>query len=147
MTRTPIWSASSTRLDSCAPDEDLTLSALTEGTHTFEVVATDALGNASSDQVTWPFVDTIAPTVTITSGPDGEIIDDAAFEFTADEPVDFECRLDSTVGGSRSGNPAVPRFSSVEYEDLAVDDYVFTAGTDSAGLQRWDLTSSPFDPR
>ncbi|MEZ5350772.1 MAG: Ig-like domain repeat protein [Microthrixaceae bacterium] len=119
----------------CAPDEDLTLSALTEGTHTFEVVATDALGNASSDQVTWT-VDTIAPTVTITSGPDGEInIDDAAFEFTADEPVDFECRLDSTVGDGTWEPCGSEIPSSVEYEDLAVDDYVFNVrGTDSAGL-------------
>ncbi len=81
----------------CTPGEDVVLSALTDGTHTFKVVATDALGNSSTDQLTWA-VDTIAPTVSITSGPDGEInTDAAAFEFTADEPATFECRIDSTA--------------------------------------------------
>ena len=128
------------RLDSapwapCVPGEDLVFSTLTEGPHTFEVRATDELDNVGSDERSWT-VDTIAPTVTITSGPDGEInTDDAAFEFTADEPVDFECRLDSSVVDGTWEPCGDTRPSSVEYQDLAVDDYVLRVrGTDTAGL-------------
>jgi Ca2+-binding RTX toxin-like protein len=130
----------------CAPEEDLVLSGLNDGSHTFEVRARDGLDNEGSDSRSWT-VDTAEPTVTITSGPDGEInIDDAAFGFTADEPVDFECRLDSTDVDGTWEACGSGLSSSFEYEDLAVDDYVFRVrGTDAAGLS--DETSRGFSVR
>jgi Ca2+-binding RTX toxin-like protein len=69
-------------------------SDLAEGEHVLVIDAVDIPGNRGAATRTWT-VDTVAPTVTITSGPDGTVgSPDATFEFTADEPATFECRID-----------------------------------------------------
>jgi Ca2+-binding RTX toxin-like protein len=74
-------------------DQPVSFSGLDEGEHTFAVRATDPNGLYGEDSRTW-IVDTTPPAVTITAGPDGTVAtDDVAFEFGADEPVDFQCRL------------------------------------------------------
>ncbi|RYZ66765.1 MAG: hypothetical protein EOP05_18650, partial [Proteobacteria bacterium] len=75
----------------------LTLPALADGAHTFEVRATDAGGNKTSAKYAWT-VDLIAPVVTIASGPDkitSAVV--ANFVFSSTEPnglTGFECKLD-----------------------------------------------------
>ncbi|HEX9696755.1 MAG TPA: Ig-like domain-containing protein [Actinomycetota bacterium] len=87
-----------------------TLSSLTEGSHTFEVIATDAVGNADATpaQRTWT-VDTVAPNTSITSGPTGTTAaTSASFTFTATETgATFQCRLD---GGAF--NACTPPFTA-----------------------------------
>ncbi len=67
-----------------------------EGSHTFEVQATDPAGNTGpADSFTWE-LDTTAPVVEITSGPDDPTNSTTAdFTFTVDDPTaDVECSLD-----------------------------------------------------
>ena len=71
---------------------------LNDGTHTFEVVATDAVGNIDPTPATRIFtVDTTAPETTIDSGPTGSTTDGSpTFTFSSDDPTaDLECSLDS----------------------------------------------------
>lgn len=70
--------------------------ALTEGAHTITVKATDAAGNAGSDSVAFT-VDTIAPTVTINSGPANPTNDATpTITFTpAGSPTVVECKVDA----------------------------------------------------
>jgi peptidoglycan/xylan/chitin deacetylase (PgdA/CDA1 family) len=73
-----------------------TLSGLAQGSHTFEVRATDTVGNkeASAQSYTW-MVDTVPPVTTIESEPPIETNSDkATFAFKASESAIFECRLD-----------------------------------------------------
>jgi hypothetical protein len=75
---------------------------LTDGEHTFEVRATDAAGNRELELASrmWT-VDTVAPQTTISAGP-AKLGNDpgAGFEFDADEPASFECKLDGRrLGG------------------------------------------------
>jgi hypothetical protein len=73
------------------------LSGLADGSHTFEVRATDGVGNTGSASYTWT-VDTTAPTVTIGSAPSNLAnTKTASFSFTASEAATFECRLDGAV--------------------------------------------------
>jgi hypothetical protein len=77
-------------------DSPFTTDALADGSHTFEVFAVDAAGNAEGTPARRAFrVDALAPHTQITSGPAGPT-DDATptFEFTAGEPSAFECRID-----------------------------------------------------
>jgi hypothetical protein len=84
--------------EACSPP--FTASGLAEGSHTFRVKATDRAGNQSMTASTWT-VDTIAPTVTISSGPvDGSATSDRnpSFSFASNEPgTSFGCRLDGGV--------------------------------------------------
>jgi hypothetical protein len=71
---------------------------LADGTHTFEVRATDTAANtdASAASRTWT-IDTSAPDTLITSGPSGTTNQGSAtFEFTSDvSGATFECKLDT----------------------------------------------------
>ncbi|HEY3019711.1 MAG TPA: Ig-like domain-containing protein [Solirubrobacteraceae bacterium] len=73
-------------------------SALTDGSHTFAVRATDSLGNTDATAPTRTFtVDTVAPQTTIGSGPSGPTGDASPmFDFSSSEDgSSFECRLDT----------------------------------------------------
>jgi hypothetical protein len=72
-------------------------SGLADGSHTFQVLATDAAGNtdASPASFTWT-VDTAAPNTTITANPPALTNSaSASFSFTSTEAGTFECRLDA----------------------------------------------------
>ncbi|MGV3663901.1 MAG: HYR domain-containing protein [Prosthecobacter sp.] len=75
----------------------VTLTGLTDGTHTYEVRAKDAAGNidATPAHVTWT-VDTLPPDVVISSGPSGTVgISNAAFVLSGSEPgTTFAYRID-----------------------------------------------------
>ena len=79
---------------------------LADGTHTFDVRATDAAGNidASPATATWTIttVDTTPPDTTITSGADRlDDRDPASFAFTSTEAGStFECRIDGGAWGA-----------------------------------------------
>ncbi len=88
--------ASGAALSPCT--SPFTTAPLADGTYSFEVVATDAIGNWGS--ATRPFtVDTVIPTVSITSGPsDPTPTDDETPTFTfstTDAPTTVECRFDT----------------------------------------------------
>ena len=71
-------------------------SGLADGSHTFEVEATDQAGNTSTtSSYSWT-VDTVAPTASITSQPANPTNNTGAgFEFSADEAgSSFQCRFD-----------------------------------------------------
>jgi hypothetical protein len=73
-------------------------SGLPDGSHTFEVRATDAAGNVDPDPAaqTWT-ADTTGPDTTITSGPSSETTSSSAvFWFMSPESSSaFDCRLDN----------------------------------------------------
>ncbi|MGE0068222.1 MAG: hypothetical protein AB7T48_12810, partial [Solirubrobacterales bacterium] len=88
-------SSSSEGWSTCA--SPASLSGLSEGTHTFEVRAIDAVGNVDVTPASATFsVDTVAPETTIDTSPPGTIdVAEAEFAFSSSEEGTFECRLDS----------------------------------------------------
>ncbi|MFP5225360.1 MAG: OmpL47-type beta-barrel domain-containing protein, partial [Actinomycetota bacterium] len=79
-----------------------TYSGLSDGSHTFEVTASDALGNTSAPASATVLVDTTPPTATITSGPDASTSSTSAtFTFTGSDSgsgvAGFECSLDAAA--------------------------------------------------
>jgi large repetitive protein len=120
----------------CSAPQDY--SGLGDGPHSFEVKATDPVGNTGVvDSHAWS-IDTAAPTVTFDNGPD--FLDDekivtvatAAFDFHASEPgSSFQCRLDS-------GQPAdfVACSSPKAYEGLSDGPHTLEVrATDQLGNQ------------
>jgi len=79
-----------------------TTAPLTDGSHTFEVRATDAASNVDLTPATRAFTvstapppDTTPPATTITAGPSGPTGDPPTFQFTASEAGStFECSVD-----------------------------------------------------
>jgi hypothetical protein len=74
-----------------------TLSALTEGAHSFAVRAKDAVGNTDASPAAATFtVDKTAPTTQITTAPDvASLSGDASIPFTVNDPdARSECQLD-----------------------------------------------------
>lgn len=70
---------------------------LDQGPHTFEVQATDGVGNTGSPAARSFTVDTLNPNTTIDSGPSGATADDTptfAFSSTDEPGSSFECRID-----------------------------------------------------
>jgi CSLREA domain-containing protein len=102
--------------------------ALSQGAHTFEVRATDAVGLTDATPASRAFtVDTVAPQTTITNGPPATTTSATAqFEFTSTETgSSFECSLD---GASFS-----PCSSPTTYT-VAVGSHAFEVlATDAAG--------------
>jgi hypothetical protein len=82
--------------EECTPPK--TYTGLSEGNHTFYVLAKDPSGNWSTEKTRSWTVDTTAPTSTITSGPAqgaNSNSTSATFSFTANEAGStFQCRLD-----------------------------------------------------
>ena len=91
---------------------------LTNGSHTFQVRATDAAGNTSTPaSFTWT-VDTTAPTVSIDSKPAALTNHtDATFTFSGEPNARFECALD--------GGAFQPCTSPQSYSSLADGSHTF----------------------
>ena len=107
----------------------MSYSSLVEGSHTFEVKATDAAGNTDATPATrsWT-VDTSAPETTIDSGPADPTTDTGAtFAFSSSETGStFECSLD--------GSPFAPCSSPDVQTALAAGSHAFEVrATDPAG--------------
>jgi hypothetical protein len=100
--------------------------SLSDGSHTFAVQATDAVGNTGEASYTWT-IDATAPAAAISEKPSNPSNSRAAsFTFTASEPSSFECQLD---GGSfqACGSPA-------SYQGLGDGTHTFAVRpTDAAG--------------
>ena len=137
------------RLDSTEPgdwaacESPLAYDDLTDGSHTFEVRATDAAGNVGDPASHGWEVSTVKPIATIDSGPSGTVPDtSASFTFSADNPnATFQCRLDSD-------DPAdwAACTSPATFDDLADGDHVFDVratevdqGTGPAASQSWTV--------
>ena len=104
-------------------------SSLADGSHTFDVQATDPAGNAEAapQSYTWT-VDTASPDTSITANPsDPSGSSSADFSFTSTEGgSSFECRVD---GGSFA-----PCTSPASYTGLADGSHTFRVrATDAAG--------------
>jgi hypothetical protein len=102
---------------------------LADGEHAFAARATDLAGNVGAEAGYVWTVDTVAPTTTVDDGPaDPTNSTSASFEFSADEPAVFECRLDEgdwTACASPQG-----------YDGLADGEHTFRVrATDGAGHQ------------
>ena len=92
---------------SCSSPE--TVAALTDGPHTFEVRATDSVGNTDPTPAARSFtVDATPPDTTIDSGPSGPTGDATpSFEFSSEPGATFECRVDSDTFASCSSPETV----------------------------------------
>ena len=117
---------------------------LGDGTHTFVVTPTDAVGNTgASSSHTWT-IDATAPETTITSRPrSGTTTVPATFRFAANEPVSFECKLD--------GAAFAPCASPKSYARLRRSQHTFSVRSiDVAGnvdaspaAHRWAIGAAP----
>ena len=113
-------------------------SGLTEGSHTFQVRATDLAGNVDATPATFTWtVDTTAPNTNITSQPaDPTNLTGASFAFTSSEGgSSFEVRIDSGVWS--------PSTSPKTYSGLTEGSHTFQVrATDPAGNQ--DATQASY---
>jgi hypothetical protein len=123
----------------------LSYSGLVDGSHTFDVRATDPAGNVGpADSHTWT-VDTVVPETTLTSTPSDPTSSAApSFSFTASEAgSSFACELD---GGGFS-----PCTSPKSYAGLADGSHTFRVrATDAAGnmdaspaMHTWTIDATP----
>lgn len=125
------------------PGATHTTESLDEGSYTFAVRATDALGNTDGSPAQHALsIDTTAPETTIISGPAGDTNDSKpTFEFEASEPVSlFECSLDEAEFSACSG-PGATHTTDV----LADGDHTFAVrATDPAGNTGSSAAKSSF---
>jgi hypothetical protein len=84
----------------CSSPHDL--GTLTDGSHTFEVQATDSAGNPDPSPATRTFtIDSVAPETTIDRGPTGTTgSTSASFDFSSEAGASFECQMDSGAWSS-----------------------------------------------
>jgi CSLREA domain-containing protein len=110
-----------------ACESGITYSDLPLGQHVFRVEATDGALNQSVTGHSWTIVDSSAPAVTISRGPDSPTTaTSATFAFSTDEPATLRCSLD---GGALEACA-----SGVTYTALAVGRHTFEVrATDAAG--------------
>ena len=110
-------------------------SGLSDGAHSFEVRATDQAGNTDPSPATRGFtLDTVAPNLSIDSGPSGPTTNPSpSFGFTAEGGSTVSCSIDTgtpsfgACSGAGTHSPAAP---------LADDAYTFRVrATDAAGNQ------------
>jgi hypothetical protein len=147
----PFTTAGNPTLIECAVDSGayaactspFTTAALADGPHTVHVRATDAAGNQGSDSRSFT-VDTVGPTVTITSGPAALTkLTTATFAFTASEsPVTYACSLDAA--------PFAACASGVTYTALADGVHTFAVratdvagNTGAAATATWTVDTQP----
>ncbi len=100
---------------------------LDDGSHTFEVRATDAAGNTDQSAASVTFtVDTAAPDTTITSSAPSASDNTPTFSFSSDDPAaSFECRIDI--------DPFAPCSSAFTSAQLPDGDHTFEVrATDAA---------------
>jgi hypothetical protein len=127
-------------------DSPKTYSSVSDGSHTFQVKATDGASNAGSP-ASWPWtVDATKPLVAITSGPPANTNSTSAgFSFTVNDanPVTATCQLDALPAAPCG--PGVPGGSTSDSFSRSVTD---AWGTSDSG-QTWkfpaDSPQTDFD--
>jgi hypothetical protein len=109
-------------------DSPHTTVALSDGSHSFQVRATDAAGNQGAAATRSFTVDSSVPAVTFTGGPDGPTRERRpTFTFTSAPGSTFQCRLDGDDVPCAAG-------SFTPAGDLPDGDHLFEArATSSAG--------------
>jgi hypothetical protein len=109
------------------PGATHTTAPLADGAHTFEVRATDPVGNLDASPASRAFtVHTAPPEVTITKGPEAKTTKKkATFEFSADEAATFACQLDT--------EPAAPCTSPTEIKAKRGKHTFTVTATDPSG--------------
>jgi len=119
-------------------------SSLAEGAYTFEVAAVDPAENEDPTPATASFtVDTIAPTVTIDSGPSGDIVaTDVTFGWSADEATiaDYYYRLVPDEV-SYTQTP----LTSASYSGLVLGSYTFEVYAIDLAGNTGAVASRPFN--
>ena len=117
-----------------------TPAALSEGPHTFSVRAGKGTDLTDPTPATTSFtVDTVAPTVTFTSGPSGRVAStDAFISYTTDDPTaTLECKLDLGSWGDCTSPRA--------YSLLGQGDHIFyvrsidPAGNEGSASRSWTV--------
>ena len=90
-------------------------SNLSDGSHTFDVRATDAVGNTDATPPSRTFtVDTTPPQTAIDSGPAGTTNDTSpTFAFSSELGASFECRLDSNQASAWQNCNSPKTYSNV----------------------------------
>ena len=143
-----------------------TATGLADGPHTFSVVATDPAGNTSTPAThTW-VVDTVDPTLTLTSAPpDPTTATDASFTWTVDDPdpepapeapladaVDrpaTDVVLPDATTCALDGGPAEPCTSGVTYTGLTLGAHTWTVtvtdavGNATSATHTWSVVAPP----
>jgi hypothetical protein len=117
------------------------LSGLADGTHTYEVRATDGVGNTGSTSYSWT-IDTITPVVSFSSTPP-KLTNSAAatFSFSANEPAILECRLDGAAYSACSSPDSLSAVADGSHTfDVRATDAVGHAGT---GSFTWTVDTFP----
>ena len=109
---------------SCTSPQSYT--GLADGSHSFQLRATDEAGNVSNSSYAWT-IDTTAPSTTITSKPSNPSNSTSpSFSFSADEPATFQCSLDGATFAACTSPKA--------YSGLADGSHTFRVkATDQAG--------------
>jgi hypothetical protein len=117
---------------------------LADGEYTIQIRATDQFGLEGSEYREFT-IDTVAPTVTITSGPSGTVLTNNAnlvFSSNEDPNISYQCRLDNANWSNC--------ISPMNYSALAQGSHIFRVrGTDQAGnisevvSRSWIVDSGP----
>ncbi|MGH2976159.1 MAG: Ig-like domain-containing protein, partial [Solirubrobacterales bacterium] len=90
-------------------------SNLSDGSHTFDVRASDPVGNTDPSPVSRTFtVDTVAPQTAVDSGPSGPTNNASpSFSFSSSELGTFQCRIDSSQPSDWQGCTSPKSFGSL----------------------------------
>ncbi|HEY6889465.1 MAG TPA: Ig-like domain-containing protein [Solirubrobacter sp.] len=123
-----------------APDGtwQLSLADLADGPHVLKVIATDAAGNTSTPAARTVRVDTVAPTVAITSRPPSPTTaTSATIAFTASEDATFSCAV-TVPHQAASPQPCTSPFTLPTPDEGAYR--IDVTATDAAGLSSAPVT-------
>lgn len=141
------WAACDSPATWDAAQQTQTLRDVPDGDHTLTVRATDSWGNSSTITRAFTVVpDTVAPTVTITSGPGTRTnVTSASFTMTVDDAdATVQCRLDDAEWGACTSR------TSHTLTGLTAGDHVFsyraTDLSDNTGTVSYSWTIDPSAP-
>ena len=129
-------------IDACASPQPV--GPLDEGTHTFEVTATDTAGNTGTAGYEWT-VDTIAPVASFDSAPaDPSNAASPTFEFSTEAGARVECSIDRVaIERCASPQPVGPLADGTHTFEVRATDAAGNTG--AAGGHTWTIDTVPPD--